>query len=240
METGVVVCYETIAMSLPSQLPKFVILALMGLSALGLSSCKTLKVAKQDDYDSPAYRPQSLSNVKVKVSLNKQMVYVMEGDKPLLVTATCVGTPSNPTPKGNFKVYKKIEKKRSMSYGFAVQGNAISPIKATSMRGGRYVGYPMPYWVEFSPAYGFHQGYVWNVPRSHGCLRLHKNVAPKFFALTRLGTPVNIAYTQPEDSTVGASATRPGPEHYLAPDPPNSELITEAAFKAPDKPLFAN
>ncbi|WP_156345113.1 L,D-transpeptidase [Verrucomicrobium spinosum] len=138
-------------MSLPSQLPKFVILAFAGLSALGLSSCKTLQVAKQDDYDSPAYRPQSLSNVRVKVSLNKQMVYVMEGDKPLLVTATCVGTPSNPTPKGNFTVYKKIEKKRSMSYGFAVQGNAITPVKATSMRGGRYVGYPMPYWVEFSP-----------------------------------------------------------------------------------------
>nr|WP_256199067.1 hypothetical protein [Verrucomicrobium spinosum] len=51
---------------------------------------------------------------------------------------------------------------------------------------------------------------------------------------------MNIANSQPEDSTLGASATRPGPEHYLAPDPPNSVLITEAAFKAPDKPLFAN
>ena len=234
------VCYEATAMSLPSQLPKFIVLALMGLSATLLSSCKTVKLAKQDNYDSVAYRPQNPANVRVKVSLNKQMVYVLEGDRPLLVTATCVGTPSNPTPKGNFKVYNKIEKKRSMSYGFSVQGNAIIPVKATNMRGGRYVGYPMPYWVEFSPAYGFHQGYVWNIPRSHGCLRLHHNVAAKFFALARLGTPVNIANSQPEDDTIGAKATRPGEEHYLAPDPPNSVLITEQAFKAPDKPLFAN
>src|SRR5215217_5469406 len=103
-------------MSLPRQLPKFIVLALMGLSATLLSSCKTVKLAKQDNYDSVAYRPQNPANVRVKVSLNKQMVYVLEGDRPLLVTATCVGTPSNPTPKGNFKVYKKIEKKRSMSY----------------------------------------------------------------------------------------------------------------------------
>lgn len=227
-------------MSLPRQSSKFIALLLMGLAALGLSSCNTVKLAKADDYDSPAYRPQSPSKVRVKVSLSKQMVYVMEGDRPLLVTATCVGTPSNPTPKGNFRVYKKIENKRSMSYGFSVKGDTITPVKATNMRGGRYVGYPMAYWVEFSPAYGFHQGYVWNVPRSHGCLRLHQNVAPKFYALVGIGTPVNIANTQPEDATIGADATRPGPEHYLAPDPPNSVLISSATFKKPEKPLFVD
>jgi hypothetical protein len=226
-------------MSLPSHLPKIAALTLMGLSALFFSSCQSVVGPKADDYDAVAYRPQNPANVRVKVSLDKQMVYVMEGNRPLLVTATCVGTQAKPTPKGNFRVYKKIEEKRSMSYGFSVKGDVITPVKATNMRGGRYVGYPMAYWVEFSPAYGFHEGYVWNVPRSHGCLRLHRNVAPKFFALTRMGTPVNIANTQPEDATIGAKATRPGAEHYLAPDPPNSVLISSAVFKKPTKPLFA-
>ncbi len=82
---------------------------------------------------------------------------------------------------------------------------------------GQYVGYPMAFWCEFKPEYGFHQGYVWPVPRSHGCLRLHHNVAPKFFALVHVGTPVDIAQTQPEDATIGANVQRP--TDYNDPDP---------------------
>jgi hypothetical protein len=32
---------------------------------------------------------------------------------------------------------------------------------------------------------------------------MHENLAPKFFRLVNVGTPVSIAYSQPEDSTVG-------------------------------------
>jgi len=39
------------------------------------------------------------------------------------------------------------------------------------------------------------------VPRTHGCLRLHQNAAPKFFALVRTGTPFYIADSLPEDQT---------------------------------------
>ncbi|MDB4947330.1 MAG: erfK, partial [Labilithrix sp.] len=168
-----------------------------------LSSCQNGMLSKSDNYDSPAYRPHNPSAVRVKVSLSQQMVYVMEGNRPLLVTATCVGMPQKPTPRGNFTVYNKIAKKRSGSYGFGVSGGTITPAEASKARG-RYVGYPMPYWVEFSPGYGFHSGYVHPFGKSHGCLRLHPNVAPKFFALVREGTPVNIANSQPEDAILGA------------------------------------
>src|SRR2546425_35122 len=73
---------------------------------------------------------------------------------------------------------------------------------------GRYVGYPMGYWCEFAPAYGFHQGYVHLHPRTHGCIRLHGEAAPKFFALVKIGTPVNIAMSQPQDDTVGPKVQR--------------------------------
>lgn len=204
-----------------------------------LASCQT-PLSKKDNYDSPAYRPKNPSAVRVKVSTGAQMIYVMEGNRPLLVTATCVGYAGKNTPAGNWSVSNKIAKKRSGSYGFSVSGNTIRACEASKATG-RYVGFPMPFWVEFKPMYGFHSGYVWNVPHSHGCLRIHPNVAPKFFALVRNGTPVHIASSQPEDATLGANHKRPGPEHYLAPDPPASVSITDAPFHATDgKPLFVD
>ncbi len=203
--------------------------------ALAFSSCSSI----QTPYDSAAYRPTDPDAVEVKVSLDKMQVYVMEGDKALLVTPTTIGTTENPTPQGDFKIFKKIEKKRSYTYGFHVneKEKEIFPGKsANTPKGQRYVGYPMPYWAEFHPAYGFHSGGVWPTPRSHGCLRLHPNVAPKFFELVKTGTPVNIAQTQPEDATIGRNVKRP--KDYADPDPPASFLITSKVFVEPPRPLF--
>jgi hypothetical protein len=188
-------------------------------------------------YDAVAYRPHNPDNVRVKVSLQNRAVYVLEGDRPLLVTATAIGTPSNPTPKGNFRIFNKIEKKRSNSYGFSVESGGIRPAKRAEATG-RYVGFPMAYWAEFHPAYGFHEGSVWPTPRTHGCLRLHKNVAPKFYALVKIGTPVNIAETQPEDATLGRNLRRP--TDYADPDPPASVLISDAIFTPPSGPLLVD
>jgi hypothetical protein len=51
-------------------------------------------------YDRPAYKPKDPSKVVVKVSLSKQMVYVMEGNRPLLVTAN--SQPEDATLGANF------------------------------------------------------------------------------------------------------------------------------------------
>lgn len=223
-------------MRFPSGFMKRLVPALLALgSAAWLSGCAGTGSRLGGHYDAVAYKPQNPDSVRVKVSLQNRAVYVLEGDRPLLVTATAIGTPSNPTPKGDFRIFNKIAKKRSGSYGFSVNGGSIVPCKA-SQATGRYVGFPMAYWVEFHPAYGFHEGSVWPTPRTHGCLRLHKNVAPKFFALTRLGTPVNIAETQPEDATLGRNLRRP--TDYADPDPPASVLISDAIFTAPSGPLL--
>jgi hypothetical protein len=209
------------------------------LAALPACTATAPKLAGR--YDSPAHRPQNPGAVRVKVSLQNQAIYVMEGNRPLLVTATTVGTPQKPTPRGNFRVYKKIRDKRSYSYGFWVRGNDIVAGTSGQRPGGggwSYVGYPMAYWCEFLPAYGFHEGFVWPVPRTHGCLRLHKNVAPKFFALVQNGTPVSIATTQPEDATLGRNLARP--QDYRDPDPPASLMISSRVFQPPTGPLFVN
>jgi hypothetical protein len=209
-------------------------LLIAAVAAVGFSGCAG-RTPLRSHYDAVAYKPTNPNNVRIKVSLQNRAVYVMEGDRPLLVTATAIGTPSHPTPTGNFKIYTKIAKKRSNSYGFSINGDSIRPSKSSEATG-RYVGFPMAYWCEFSPAYGFHEGSVWPMPRTHGCLRLHKNVAPKFYELARLGTPVNISYTQPEDATIGRNLKRP--TDYADPDPPASFLISDRVFTTPTGPLL--
>ena len=181
-----------------------------------------------------AYKPNNPSNVRVLVSLSTQNVYVMEGDRCLMAAAISVGTPAKPTPKGNFKIYSKQEHKRSGSYGFSVQGDRIIP--STGGGGGRYVGYPMGYWCEFAPAYGFHQGFVHPNPRTHGCIRLHGEAAPKFFALVKIGTPVDIATTQPEDATLASKVQRV--DDSKTPDPDPRIMVSDAAFEKPSGPLL--
>ena len=213
-------------------------LFLAGAAALTsiLTSCQTDPLASRGGgaYHVTAYKPHDPSAVRVKVSLSKQNIYVMEGDRCLMAVACSVGIPAKPTPRGSFTIYSKQEQKRSGSYGFSVQGDRVVP--STGGGAGRYVGYPMGYWCEFAPAYGFHQGFVHPVPRTHGCIRLHGEAAPKFFALVRIGTPVNIASTQAEDATIGPKVKRV--DDSRAPDPDPRMMVTSAAFQKPSGPLL--
>jgi hypothetical protein len=191
---------------------------------------------QESHYSVKALQPTSPESVRVKVSLRQQAVYVMEGDRLLMAAATCVGLPEKPTPRGTFKITQKIEHKRSNSYGYFVRGAEIEPGEARSPKPGRFVGYPMAYWCEFAPAYGFHAGYVHPVPRTHGCLRLHKSVAPKFYALVKEGTPVSIADEQPEDAKFSGLVARP--TDYKDPDPAAELMISDRAFEKPAGPLL--
>jgi lipoprotein-anchoring transpeptidase ErfK/SrfK len=209
----------------------------MAAAALLLSSCSTAPTtATGGPYHVVARRPNDPSKVRVDVSLSKQNVYVMEGDRCLMAVATSVGIPSKPTPKGHFTIYSKLEDKRSGSYGFRVQGDRVVPAESGQNIPGRYVGYPMGYWCEFAPAYGFHQGFVHPYPRTHGCLRLKGEAAPKFFALIRIGTPVSIAEMQPEDDTIGPKVQRV--DDSQTPDPDPRIMVSSAAFQKPEGSLL--
>src|SRR6266478_1599551 len=211
----------------------FILLGVAGALSL-FTGCQTGRVNAGKPYHVTAYSPRDPSAVRVLVSLSKENVYVMEVDRCLMAAAIAFGIPSKPTPKGNFTIYAKQEQKRSGSYGFSVQGNRIVP--STGGGPGRYVGYPMGYWCEFAPAYGFHQVFVHQYTRTHGCIRLHGEAAPKFYALVKIGTPVNIANSQPEDATLGSKVQRV--DDSKTPDPSPSLMITSAAFEKPSGPLL--
>src|SRR5438034_11763236 len=107
------------------------------------TSCETTGVGGGGAYHVTAYKPRDASKVVVRVSLSKENLYVMEGDRCLMAVACSVGIPSKPTPRGTFKIYAKQEEKRSGSYVFRVQGSRVVPSDAGANIHGRYAGYPM-------------------------------------------------------------------------------------------------
>ena len=163
------------------------------------------------EYNVPVHRPKNPGNVRVYVSLDSQTAYVMEGEKALLVMPITVGKPGYGTPTGNFHIGEKSAKRRAISHGFFRYGDRYVEGWTKDHGGRSRVGTPMPYWCALAerPNYGFHTEWVYPEPRSHGCIRMHVNVSPRFFAIVSRGTPVNIARTQPYDKTLGASLKRP-------------------------------
>ena len=188
---------------------RFTVFSLALMTAL-LASCTSTKTGKTNystNYDPPCYRPTNPSAMRVKISTGAQKLYVMEGDRCLLASPCTVGKPGSPTPAGNHTIYTKTFKRRSMSYG----------------------NYPLPYWCEFKPGYGIHWGYIKPYPNTHGCVRLPRWVAAKFFALVPTGTRLNVSSSQPEDATIGQKL--PTFDETYMPDPPMSYLLSDQVFQ---------
>jgi hypothetical protein len=213
----------------------------LGAAAL-LPSCSDMNtgsgsLAAYHAYDRPTKLPKNPNNVRVKVSLSKQRAYVMEGSDYLLVMPVCVGAPGTPTPSGSFTIFNKEEKHRASTHGYAYNGNQVKQTFLDKKPSGwSFTGTPMPFWCEFKSNYGFHTGWLKHTPCSHGCIRMHENLAPKFFKLVKIGTPVNIAYSQPEDATVGSIPLPPdaGP----LPDYSGSMYVGNGYFSQYKKPSF--
>ena len=195
-------------------------LLLGGAAALALlPACTTSQVGGSGgSYKVTAYRPRNPDNVRVKLSNSTQNLYVMEGDRCLMAVQGNVGNASSPTPTGHYRITNKEKTRRRHSEPDA--------------------GYPMAYWCEFKPAYGFHEGFVHPRPHTHGCVRLHKEAAARLFALVKIGTPVDIAATQPEDETFGKKVVRL--DQSADPDPPRSFMLSAAWFKDPSGPLLVD
>ncbi len=211
-------------------------------SAAFLTSCaKTPSggsgLASYQSYDVSTSLPSDPGNVRVKVSLSRQRTYVMEGPKLLMVMPVSVGTSSTPTPSGSFTIFHKDAKHRATTHGYAHSGsNVKQTYLAKKPAGWFFKGTPMPYWCEFKPDYGFHTGWIKHTPCTNGCIRMHENLAPKFFRLVEVGTPVNIAYSQPEDAIVGNIPLPPdsGP----LPDYDGSMYVGDDYFNRHQSPIY--
>lgn len=182
--------------------------ACAALTTLLLSSCATMKPTPSRmnsfQFDPPVKQPSNPSKVEVKISSGAQRLYVVEGNDVLLATPISVGTAQTPTPHGRFTIYSKQETRRRVSNPGA--------------------GYPMPFWMEFRPAYGMHWGFLKPYPCTHGCVRMPLKAARKTFQIVRTGTPLHIASSQPWDDTIGKSL--PVLDDSALPDPPLPYMLS--------------
>ena len=180
------------------------------LALVVLTGCETTRPVGNNSFtfDPPVRQPRNPANVQVKLSTGAQRLYVVEGNEVLLATPVSVGTPSTPTPHGNYKIYSKTANRRRVSNPGA--------------------GYPMTYCMEFKSAYGMHWGFVKPHPSTMGCVRMPLKAAQKTFNLVRSGTPINISTSQPWDATVGKSLPRL--DDSALPNPPMSYMLSPQVF----------
>lgn len=224
--------------------PKAMILpALLALGALGMTCCSAsfrsgpMGLAAYHAYDRPAKLPQDPSAVVVKVSLSRQRAYVMEGDAMLLAMPVSVGTAETPTPTGDFKILNKQAKRRATAHGYVSSGDQVKRVHLRDKPAGwSFKGTPLPYWCGFSHDLGFHTGWVRHSPCTDGGIRMHENLAPKFFRLVSVGTSVNISYSQPEDAR-WAHMNLP-PDSGPLPNYPPSMFVGDGYFTQHKIPRF--
>lgn len=134
---------------------------------------------------------------RVLINLSEQRAYLIEDGKVRLVAPISSGKPGWSTPTGYFTVFSKDIDHRSRSFGSVLDasGRVINSGATPASRvpsGGRYRPAPMPFFMEFSPAVGMHAGYLPGYPASHGCVRMPRDLAARFFGQVHVGTPVTV------------------------------------------------
>src|SRR5271165_3257533 len=137
------------------------------------------------------------SGTRVIINLSEQRAYLIEGGKVSLISPIASGKPGWSTPTGNFSVIRKDIDHRSQSFGEVIYGSGrMTNSNATPGThvppGSHYQPAPMPYYMEFSQAIGMHAGYLPGYPASHGCVRMPRDLAERFFERVNIRTPVKV------------------------------------------------
>ena len=134
----------------------------------------------------------------IVVSLRAQEAYLYRAGNKTASSRISSGREGYRTPVGRFQVIRKDEDHRSSVYGDYVDDSGhVVKANVDSRRDSKpphshFVGAPMPYFIEFSPGYGLHQGYLPGEPASHGCIRMPYWKARQFYNAAHLGTLVVI------------------------------------------------
>ena len=122
----------------------------------------------------------------------------MQGHERITEASISTGREGHATPEGNFHVIRKDIDHRSTLYGEYVDADGRVVMTNVDVRknprppNSHYLGAPMPYFLEFSPGYGLHEGRRPGYPASHGCVRLSSWSARQFYNAAKIGTAVTI------------------------------------------------
>jgi lipoprotein-anchoring transpeptidase ErfK/SrfK len=165
----------------------------LALLCSGLGACSTVT-----DLVTTNIPTRQTGRASVVIKLHEQKAYLFRGKTEIAESRISSGREGYRTPTGRFRVIRKDEDHRSSLYGDYVDSSGrvvkanVDVRKHRKPRGAHYVGAPMPFFVEFSPSYGLHAGYLPGEPASHGCIRMPYWKARQFYNAVRVGTPVTV------------------------------------------------
>ena len=137
---------------------------------------------------------------RIIIDLSDQKAYFLRGGKEVGWTIISSGRAGMATPVGTYSVTEKDIDHRSSLYGSFVDSSGNVVRSDVNMRkhspgpGQRYVGASMHYFLRFHGGYGMHAGYLPGYPASHGCVRLPRPAAEKFYYAADYGTPVIVRH----------------------------------------------
>ena len=163
----------------------------LGATLTALSGCSTVTDLLTSNLPERYYGRPS-----IVVNLRDQEAYLYRGKNRSASSRISSGREGYRTPIGRFQVIRKDEDHRSSLYGDYVDASGTVVKANVDSRRDRkppqshFVGASMPYFLEFSPGYGLHQGYLPGEPASHGCIRMPYWKARQFYKAANIGTPV--------------------------------------------------
>jgi len=180
--------------SFPTIARTFLLLNLMIAGIFCLTGCGT--VTDLVTTNVPDYHKGKASIV---IRLRDQQACLYKAKNLIAVSRISTGREGHNTPVGHFKVILKDEHHHSSVYGYYANESG-QPVKENiDIRKdpkppySHFVGASMPFFLEFSPGYGLHQGYLPGFPASHGCVRMPYWKARQFYETAKVGTPVTVA-----------------------------------------------
>jgi lipoprotein-anchoring transpeptidase ErfK/SrfK len=166
------------------------------LVAVALSSCGTYNTVT--DLVTSHVPERHAGRASIVVDLGEQQAYLYRGKHRTASSRISSGREGYRTPVGRFRVIRKDADHRSSLYGDYVNDSGrvvkanVDSRRASKPPHSHFVGASMPFFVEFSPSYGLHQGYLPGVPASHGCIRMPYWKARQFYDAAHIGTPVTV------------------------------------------------
>lgn len=169
--------------------------ALAGIAG-ALTGCGTMNTVR--DLVTSHVPQRHSGRASIVVDLGEQEAYLYRGKRRTASSRISSGREGYRTPTGRFRVIRKDEDHRSSLYGDYVDDSGevvkanVDSRKDRKPRGARFVGAAMPFYLEFSPSYGLHQGYLPGVRASHGCIRMPYWKARQFYNAARIGTSVTV------------------------------------------------
>jgi lipoprotein-anchoring transpeptidase ErfK/SrfK len=134
----------------------------------------------------------------VVIKLSEQRVYLYKGEELVGESKCSSGKNGFETPPGWYKITQKNKDHVSNLYGNFVDAEGevtqrdVDTSKMKVPEGLTFAGAKMPYFQRFTGGFGMHAGNVPNRRASHGCVRLPRIMAERFFSQTAVGTPVTV------------------------------------------------